>query len=87
MVDKNLEHPVQWQDVSNSCLRLNCCHGAYSLLHSGSVSLSDDGVLIAISNLMKGFDIYRMVTEEPVTSFEHNIGQPMLTPVLFTHRG
>lgn len=28
-----------------------------------------------------------METEEPVASFEHDIGEPMPTPVLFTHEG
>ena len=36
---------------------------------------------------MKGFDVFRMQTEEPVASFEHEIGEPMPTPVLFTHGG
>ncbi|KAI1782402.1 hypothetical protein LXA43DRAFT_847067, partial [Ganoderma leucocontextum] len=52
-----------------------------------SASLSNNGTFIAVSNLTKGFDVFRMETEEPVASFEHDIGEPMPTPVLFTHEG
>ena len=49
--------------------------------------MSDNGTFAAISNLTKGFDVYRMETEEPVASFVHEVGDPMPTPVLFTHGG
>ena len=50
-----------------------------------SASLSSDGKLLAISNLVKGFDVYRMDTGKPIVSFEHVVGKPYAMPVLFIH--
>ena len=36
---------------------------------------------------MKGFDVYRTDTEEPVASYEHEVGKPYTMPVLFIHGG
>ncbi|KAI1789836.1 WD40-repeat-containing domain protein [Ganoderma leucocontextum] len=56
-------------------------------LQIGSASLSDNGEYIAISNMVSGFDVYAMATEAPYCSFEHDLGEPYPTPVLFVHGG
>ncbi|KAI1788020.1 WD40-repeat-containing domain protein [Ganoderma leucocontextum] len=52
-----------------------------------SASLSEDGKYIAISNVDRGFDVFVMASEEPLRSFEHEVGEPRAVPVLFIHGG
>ncbi|TBU22722.1 hypothetical protein BD311DRAFT_811285 [Dichomitus squalens] len=52
-----------------------------------SASLSSDGTYIAISDLSTGFEVYEMGTEVVYRSFEHDVGEPFPTPVLFIHNG
>ena len=62
---------------------------AQTLLYSAHASLSDDGELIAVSNLVSGFDIYSMESETTLYSFGHSVETRALrnTPVLFIHGG
>ncbi|RDX39902.1 WD40 repeat-like protein [Lentinus brumalis] len=54
----------------------------------GRSCISPDGELIAISNVVSGFDICRLDTGELYRSFEHEIGEKeYATPVLFIHGG
>ena len=55
--------------------------------HSASASLSPNGSLLAVSNLVTGFDVYRTDTEQPIASFEQPIQKPNVVPVLFIHGG
>ena len=50
-------------------------------------SLSPNGAYIAISDLSTGFEIYEMDTELVYGSFQHDVGEPFPTPVLFIHNG
>ncbi|RPD53261.1 WD40 repeat-like protein [Lentinus tigrinus ALCF2SS1-7] len=50
-------------------------------------SLSADGKHIAVSNLVRGFDVYRLHDETPVGLMTHEVGKPRPTPILFIHNG
>lgn len=54
---------------------------------SARASLSPDGSLLAVSNLVRGFDIYRTDTQEPVGMVPQKVGTQQPTPVLFIHGG
>ena len=57
------------------------------ITRSASASVSDDGHLLAISNLTTGFDIYNVISSAPVRCLRQRIGQPFPVPVLFVHGG
>ncbi len=56
---------------------------------SASASLSPNGTHIAVSNVVRGFDVYKVQSEEPLASFDLQdrsaLGAPV--PVLFIHEG
>ena len=54
---------------------------------SASVSLSEDGKYLAVSNVDRGFDVFVMASGEPLCSFEHEVEEPRAVPVLFVHSG
>ncbi|CDO75320.1 hypothetical protein BN946_scf184517.g3 [Trametes cinnabarina] len=50
-------------------------------------SLSDDGQRLAISNVLRGFDIYSMQSGAPLCAIEHDNRGAYPIPVLFIHGG
>lgn len=63
-----------------------------SPLHSASASLSPNGSNIAVSNVVRGFDVYKVQSEEPLISFDlPNDDSASFArspvPVLFIHEG
>ncbi|KAI9069148.1 WD40 repeat-like protein [Trametes sanguinea] len=48
-------------------------------------SLSDDGQRLAISNVLRGFDVYSMRSGAPLCTIEHNNRGAYPIPVLFIH--
>ncbi len=54
---------------------------------SGDASFSSDAKYVAVSNLLDGFEIYQMDSEEPYRAFTHEMGDLFPTPVRFVHGG
>lgn len=54
---------------------------------SADTSISDDGKLLAVSNVVTGFDIYCADTGEAVCSVGHTVQELRKVPVLFIHGG
>ncbi|KAI0364053.1 WD40 repeat-like protein [Pilatotrama ljubarskyi] len=50
-------------------------------------SISQDGHLIAVSNVISGFDVYAVDSGAAVCSFGHTVGEFRKVPVLFVHDG
>ncbi|RDX44266.1 WD40 repeat-like protein [Lentinus brumalis] len=76
-------HGVQLYDATTwQSVRTISCQGKIA-----SASLSEDGALLAVSNLAQGFDVYRTDTGQPAGTFRHIVGKPQPTPVLFIHGG
>ncbi|RPD58128.1 WD40 repeat-like protein [Lentinus tigrinus ALCF2SS1-7] len=78
-----LHHGIHIFQAGNSWMRvrtipLQCMIAGTSISNLGN---------IAVSNLVSGFDVYRMDTEVPVGLFDHAVGEPYPTPVHFIHGG
>ncbi|KAJ3556925.1 hypothetical protein NM688_g1757 [Phlebia brevispora] len=56
---------------------------------SADVSLSDDCHFFAVSNLVTGFDVYSIDSEEPINSLHHGVDadEAFPTPMCFVHSG
>ncbi|KAI0738687.1 WD40-repeat-containing domain protein [Daedaleopsis nitida] len=56
-----------------------------------SASLSPNGAYLAVSNVFKGFDVYKVQSEKPIASFEYDEPSSLKSagpiPVLFIHGG
>lgn len=55
------------------------------IVYSADASLSDDGTLLAVSNVVAGFDVYSAETGEIVCSLGHTVEELRKVPVLFIH--
>lgn len=70
-------------------------HASTEIEHSfslrGNSSLSDDGRHLAVANMVTGFDIYNLKSEDHAqitqTPLRHDMGQMSPTPVRFVHGG
>ena len=52
--------------------------------HSGGTSLSPDGRLLAVSNLVTGFDFHNLGDKElAIAAKSIDVDEPYVTPVLF----
>ena len=58
-------------------------------MHSADSSLSGDEKLVAISNVVSGFDVYNVDSERTLCSLGHSVKSTALrrSPVLFIHNG
>ncbi|TFK79939.1 WD40 repeat-like protein [Polyporus arcularius HHB13444] len=52
-----------------------------------SASISDDGALIAVSNVDRGFDIYSLASGDPLCTIKHKILRKVATPAIWIHGG
>ncbi|KAI1785652.1 WD40-repeat-containing domain protein [Ganoderma leucocontextum] len=52
-----------------------------------SATVSEDGTRIAISNVVRGFDIYSLRTGAPLCSLDQDMRRTFPTPVLWIHGG
>ncbi|CDO72145.1 hypothetical protein BN946_scf184962.g88 [Trametes cinnabarina] len=50
-------------------------------------SISPDGSIIAISNMVSGFDLYSLTSQAPVKSFTQPVEELRAVPVIFVHGG
>ena len=61
----------------------------HALTHTyrGGTSLSPDGQLLAVSNLVNGYDFHSLGEEEHPVSAKFDMGEAYPTPVLFMGNG